>query len=1116
MTTTINAAHHPSPPSSTSKSASGLLSMLSEPSPHLIRSALTRLLSIVDLHWHEIAPYLPDLEAMTESATSNGDTKCDEEIRSKAAALASRVFFHLEEPSQALRLALESRGMDLFEMTNTVTPKASRGDVLYVDCLIGAAMGAYVKQKKSRSDGVVGLNENADGGEFDADKLQTVVQRLFERCYEGGEYKHALGVALEAMESKRVVEILDRCSGASSPDGENSKRFLDVLKYALELATGWVMMGGSMSSLSSVSSSGKSFRKEVVTVIAQHLQSIVDDGTIGRTVRKASSVSLMRSYQILRDAGKVAAVISKLLDGGFGREEGDDDERNGGLLGLQLCFDLMDSGDQSFANAVASNLPVKNVILNHADATVEGETVEGAFVKRTDEVWDRYDKANRILTGGFACELALSFLHKNSNSDRLIMENLKKALEERGVGRNSVLHNCAVVTHSYLNAGTTEDSFLRDHLEWMKKASNWAKFSATASLGVIHAGHITEAMPLLEPYLPPNPAGADPSTINVPTTGGYAEGGSLYALGLIHGSNAGSSSCDRKETNTFLRNHLRSSHANEAISHGAALAVGLTALGTNDLETVNDLKELLYTDSAVAGEGAGMAIGMVLVGSGEGNVHHNESDMRDVYEIVSELKNYARETQHEKIIRGISMGLALLNYGQEENADAVIDEMRSDRDPILRYGAQYALALAYCGTGSNKAVRILLHTAVSDVSDDVRMAAVIALAFVLYKTPNRVPQLVKLLLESFNPHVRYGSCMAVGIAMAGTGDVESVALLEPMLSDMSDFVRQGALLGTAMIYMQQSDSCNKGKKIKAFREKLVSTISDKHQTTLTKMGAILATGVMDAGGRNCSLYLGSNNGFTKMTSAVGTVLWLQHWHWFPMMHMLSLAVTPTFTIALNKDFKFPKNFEIACNSKPSSFAYPKKLEEKKEEKKKRVETVTLSITAKNKARLARKKAKEEGESGGGNDTMMEDEEDEEKSSSGGNNANGEGGVESMDIDDGAKLDRTNESSKISVRREPESTSFRLSNPCRITKAQAEVCAFDLNQRYHPIHHEEKPCGVIMLTDSTPGEEDDLGTVKPPSIETEDEAEPPEPFEWTPPDHPVNVSENTSLPVPSGE
>jgi len=419
---------------------------------------------------------------------------------------------------------------------------------------------------------------------------------------------------------------------------------------------------------------------------------------------------------------------------------------------------------------------------------------------------------------------------------------------------------------------------------------------------VIHASHVTEAMHLLQPYLPANPNGeGDDAGTPVSPTGGYAEGGSLYALGLIHGSQAGTSADKRNEATEFLRNHLRASHANEVISHGAALGVGLTAAGQANLTIVNELKDLLDTDSAVAGEAAGIAIGMVLVGTGAGNTHNSlpAQDKEELMEVVTELKNYARETQHEKIIRGISMGLALMNFGQEENADALIEELRSDRDPVLRYGAQYALALAYCGTGSNKAIRILLHTAVSDVSDDVRMASVIGLAFVLYKTPERVPLLVKLLLESFNPHVRYASCIAVGIAMAGTGDSESIAMLEPILDDMTDYVRQGALVGTALIYMQQSDSCN-GRKIRTFREKLSNIISEKHQSTLTKMGAIMSTGIMDAGGRNCSLSLGSKNGFTKMPSAVGVALWLQHWHWYPMMHMFSLALTPTYTIGLNK------------------------------------------------------------------------------------------------------------------------------------------------------------------------------------------------------------------------
>jgi 26S proteasome regulatory subunit N2 len=64
----------------------------------------------------------------------------------------------------------------------------------------------------------------------------------------------------------------------------------------------------------------------------------------------------------------------------------------------------------------------------------------------------------------------------------------------------------------------------------------------------------------------------------------------------------------------------------------------------------------------------------------------------------------------------------------------------------------------------------LLRVAVSDVSDDVRRASVIAIGFVLCRNPEKVPRVVQLLSESYNPHVRYGASMALGISCAGTGN----------------------------------------------------------------------------------------------------------------------------------------------------------------------------------------------------------------------------------------------------------------------------------------------------------------------------------------------------------
>jgi 26S proteasome regulatory subunit N2 len=74
-----------------------------------------------------------------------------------------------------------------------------------------------------------------------------------------------------------------------------------------------------------------------------------------------------------------------------------------------------------------------------------------------------------------------------------------------------------------------------------------------------------------------------------------------------------------------------------------------------------------------------------------------------------------------------------------------------------------------------------------------------------------------------------------------------------------------------------------------------------------------------------------------------------------MLNFVTLAMTPTAMIAVNKDLKVPKSFTIKLNAKPSLFKYPEFL--KKEEKKEiaKVETAVLSTTAKVKARVDRKK-----------------------------------------------------------------------------------------------------------------------------------------------------------------
>ena len=309
----------------------------------------------------------------------------------------------------------------------------------------------------------------------------------------------------------------------------------------------------------------------------------------------------------------------------------------------------------------------------------------------------------------------------------------------------------------------------------------------------------------------------------------------------------------------------------------------------------------------------------------------------------------------------MSLGIALTVYGREEEADTLIEQMTRDQDPILRYGGMYALALAYRGTANNKAIHQLLHFAVSDVSDDVRRTAVLALGFVLYNEPEQTPRIVSLLSESYNPHVRYGAALAVGISCAGSGLSEAISLLEPLTSDVVDFVRQGALIAMAMVMIQTNESYDS--RVGAFRRKLEKIILDKHEDTMSKMGAILASGILDAGGRNVTIKLKSKSKHDRLTAVVGLAVFTQFWYWYPLTYFISLAFSPTALIGLNSDLKVPK-FEYLSNAKPSLFDYPKPTTQQTATTSVKVPTAILSTYAKAKSKAkkdAESKAKEKAE-----------------------------------------------------------------------------------------------------------------------------------------------------------
>ena len=843
----------------------------------------------------------------------------------------------------------------------------------------------------------------------------------------------------------------------------------------------------------------------------------------GVVIKQSRPVVVGQCLLFLDDSAKVSTILHDLIS----KEE----DVHSALLAYQIAFDLGENQNQTFLNRVAKLLPLPD---QPAAASAEASTatppastssttpsttaadntspvtdstatsssamdtsspaptttsssssssssastttaLADADLSSSDSYNSRVIRLRSILSGRTGTDLYLHFLYDHNATDL----NLLKAIKDKLEPRNSVTHNATVMAHSLMHVGTTVDSFLRDNLDWLGKAQNWAKFTATASIGVIHKGHINESLKLLEPYLPSGGQSGSP----------YQEGGALYALGLVHSSH-GSDQVD------YLTEALRNAGNNEIVQHGACLGLGLCAMASGNEGLFEVLKNVVMSESAVAGEAAGYAMGLVLLGSGNGVA-------------VEEMIAYAHDTQHEKIIRGLAMGIAMIVYGKEEEADVIIEQLLTDKDPILRYGAMYAIGLAYACTANNAAIQRLLHIAVSDVSDDVRRAAVTCLGFVLANVPEQVPRVVSLLAASYNPHVRYGSALAVGIACAGGATEkirkEALTVLEPLLKDRVDFVRQGAFIGLSMLLIQHNE---KSEPKLALLRKSISDAMNIKSDTMTKLGAILAAGIVDAGGRNVTISLLSSSGHKKMAAIVGLALFPQFWYWYPLIHFLSLAFTPTAVIGLNKHLDIPQGFTFLSKAPASQFAYPPPVDVEKKEVKKEIKHATLSVTAKAKTKAKRKEDEKKGE-----EEKMEVEEggeeavkavtapatEEKKEGSTVMDTSTDGAEEKKEEDSTADTAGAAATGGAGGAEEKKELPFHvLSNPARVTLPQLSTLTWPKAQRYTPV--KQQLSGFVLLEDTQPSKEEVLVKGKTPKIGipgvSDDEPEPPKPFEYT--------------------
>ena len=466
----------------------------------------------------------------------------------------------------------------------------------YVETIIAKCINKYIELRGKQ------FEELSDRVVIDK-RLESIVNKMFERCYMDGEYKQAIGIALEARRNDAIEAAIKK----GNPDA--------LLSYVLDVCMTVVQNRG--------------YRNEVLRLLVKLFENLADPDYI------TMSQCLVHLNDPKNSSKLLQTLVEKKADQHL-------------LLAYQIAFDFEDNATQDFLQKVAQYLPPGRSNDFSEKPSDEMETDEVETDKDTASPHSKtFGRIREILAGKAAIRLNLEFLYLNNKSDLLIIKNSKNYLESR----SSLYHSAVTFSNAFMHSGTTNDDFLRQNLEWLSRATNWSKFNATAALGLIHKGHISQGLALLQPYLPKD--GISGSA--------YSEGGSLYALGLVNANHGG-------EALVYLHKTLKGL-SNEVLQHGACLGIGVCGMATGDNEIYEDVKNVLFTDSAVAGEAAGIALGLLMLGTAS-------------QKAIDEMLQYARETQHEKIIRGLAMGISLIMFGLEERADVLIEQLLADKASI--------------------------------------------------------------------------------------------------------------------------------------------------------------------------------------------------------------------------------------------------------------------------------------------------------------------------------------------------------------------------------------------------------------------------------------------------
>ncbi|KAL8928067.1 MAG: hypothetical protein Q9172_001054 [Xanthocarpia lactea] len=263
---------------------------------------------------------------------------------------------------------------------------------------------------------------------------------------------------------------------------------------------------------------------------------------------------------------------------------------------------------------------------------------------------------------------------------------------------DSARHNLAsAFVNAFTNAGFGNDKMMLvegDKTSWVFKTKDDGMISTTASLGMLLKWDIEGGLDHIDKYT-------------------YApedqiKAGALLAIGILN-------SGVRLESEPALallgdNDNIMSKIVAKRVA--SIMGLGLACAGTNREELLELLLPIVEDTSLEMhiSAMAALSLGLIFVGSGNDRVSQA---------IIDTLLDEERQKQlKDKWTRFMSLGLALLFFGRQEEVEVVLETLKAIEHPMAKPASVLAEVCAWAGTGTVLKLQELLHICNEHIEDN--------------------------------------------------------------------------------------------------------------------------------------------------------------------------------------------------------------------------------------------------------------------------------------------------------------------------------------------------------------------------------------------------------------